>query len=246
MREVTEPAMTPALSTLTLPFDGGAPLALADLHRRLAVGDRAAVTFLAPPSDTGTTPHDVLEGAGFSVEDLTGTVATVTRLRTLSDLVAPDLRVLLSGLNPSPYAADVGVGFARPGNRFWPAALASGLVTVDRDPRHALVHHGVGMTDLVKRATARADELDKSEFRHGGARLERLVGWLRPQVLCVLGVTGWRAAVDRHAAAGWQPERFGGVRVYVMANPSGLNAHATPTSLAAELLEVQRAADMAP
>ena len=80
-----------------------------------------------------------------------------TRARTLPDTVGPGMRLLLVGLNPSEYAADAGAGFARPGNRFWPAALAAGLVTRTHDPFHALRVDGVGMTDLVKRATPRAD-----------------------------------------------------------------------------------------
>jgi TDG/mug DNA glycosylase family protein len=104
--------------------------------------------------------------------------ARVTRARTLPDFVGPELRVLMVGLNPSEYAADAGVGFARPGNRFWPAALAAGLVSRDRDPRHALRHHHVGMTDLVKRATPGAATLRRAEYRDGLARVGRLVAWL--------------------------------------------------------------------
>jgi TDG/mug DNA glycosylase family protein len=141
------------------------------------------------------------------------------------------MRLLVCGLNPSLYAADAGVGFARPGNRFWPAALAAGLVTRDRDPGHALRVHGVGFTDAVKRATVGADELPATELRAGMARVERLCAWLRPGALCVLGLAGWRAAVDRRAVAGPQQQRLGGVPVYVMPNPSGRNAHTTPAAL---------------
>ena len=89
------------------------------------------------------------------------------------------MRLLVCGLNPSVRAADAGVGLVTPGNRFWPAALAAGLVTRDRDPRHALLAHGVGMTDLVKRATPRAAELTRDEYRAGVERLGRLCAWLR-------------------------------------------------------------------
>jgi TDG/mug DNA glycosylase family protein len=142
----------------------------------------------------------------------------------LPDYVARDMRILFVGLNPSEYAADVGVGFARPGNRFWPAVLAAGIVTRDRDPRHALSAHHLGFTDLVKRATPRADVLSADEYRHGAARVERLVDWLAPAVVCVVGLSGWRAAVDRRTAVGWQRDPFGGRPVYVMPNTSGVNA----------------------
>jgi TDG/mug DNA glycosylase family protein len=132
--------------------------------------------------------------------------------------------VLLVGLNPSVYSADRGMGFARPGNRFWPAALGAGLVSRDRDPVHALTAHGIGMTDMVKRATARADQLDRAEYRAGHLRLEQIVSWLRPRAVCIIGLTGWRIAVDRKAIAGPQDEPLGEAKVYVMPNTSGLNA----------------------
>jgi len=134
------------------------------------------------------------------------------------------MRMLVCGLNPSLYAADAGVGFARPGNRFWPAALAAGLVTVDRDADHALWHHGVGMTDLVKRATVAASELTADEYRAGLERVEGLVRWLQPGAVCFVGLAGWRAAVDRRARPGVQPTGLADVPVYVMPSTSGLNA----------------------
>ena len=126
------------------------------------------------------------------------------RLRTLPDFVAPGLRLFVVGLNPSLYSADAGVGFARPGNRFWPAALAAGIVTADRDPWHAVTVDRVGMTDLVKRATVGAAELTTAEYRAGLARVERLAAWLRPGAVCFLGLAGWRAAADRKAVSGVQ------------------------------------------
>jgi TDG/mug DNA glycosylase family protein len=156
----------------------------------------------------------------------------------LADTVGPGMRVLLVGLNPSEYAADAGVGFARPGNRFWPAALESGLVTRTHDPFHALRFDGVGMTDLVKRATPKADALSADEFRLGAARVERLVEWLQPAKVCFVGLSGYRAARDRNAIAGWQDAAFGGRPAYVMPNPSGLNAHATHAILADHLRAV--------
>src|SRR5690606_15339648 len=100
-----------------------------------------------------------------------------------------------------------------------------GLVTADRDPRRALVEDGVGMTDLVKRATVGARELTAEEYRAGAARLARLVAWLEPAVVCVVGLTGWRTAVDPAARPGPQPEPFAGRPVHLMPNTSGLNAH---------------------
>ena len=232
------------------------PLALADLHRVLEVGAPVDLQVLhgdyegaaLAQDDVGGRffaswrpgpLRDVLVGAGFAVEDceVDGDVvrARAVRLGTLADTVGPGMRLLLVGLNPSLYAADAGVGFARPGNRFWPAAIAAGLVTHDRDPHHALVGHGVGMTDLVKRATARADELAAAEYVSGMARLERLVRWLRPAALCMVGLSGWRAAVDRHAAAGRQPRRLGGRPVYVMPSTSGANTHAPMAALVEHL-----------
>jgi mismatch-specific thymine-DNA glycosylase len=137
---------------------------------------------------------DVLVGAGFTVEDVDvdeqdgrSIGVQTTRACTLPDYVAGDMRLLVCGLNPSVYAADRGAGYARPGNRFWPAARAAGLVSRDRDPRHALVHHRVGMTDLVKRATTGAAELGRDEYRDGATRVERLVRWLRPRAVCFVG-----------------------------------------------------------
>jgi len=233
------------------------PLALADLHHALAVGAPAHL-LLHAGERSGTlddddfpgrwfsawqpdTLGDVLVGAGFDVQSCTVDEepfwldVRVTRARTLPDTVGPGMRLLVCGLNPSVYAADAGIGFARPGNRFWPAALAAGLVTVDRDPRRALLHDGVGMTDLVKRATPRADELTRDEYRAGIARVERLVRWLQPGAVCFVGLAGWRAAVDRRAVAGEQPGGIGGRPAYVMPSTSGLNARVPLEDLAGHL-----------
>ena len=157
------------------------------------------------------------------------------RQLTLPDVVGPDMRLLVCGLNPSLYSAERGVGFARPGNRFWPAARAAGLVELDRDPRRALADHGVGMTDLVKRATRRAAELEPAEYRAGLARLDAVVAWLAPARVCVVGLSGWRAAIDRRAAAGWQTRGVGGRPTYLMPNPSGINASASLAHLTEHL-----------
>jgi TDG/mug DNA glycosylase family protein len=203
------------------------PVELAGVHRAMAVGDVLELTlpggWTGPPS-----PPDLLVGAGFTVDDIATrdgrVVAHATRARTLPDTVGPGMRRLICGLNPSLYAADVGVGFARPGNRFWPAALAAGIASTDRSPYRALADHGTGMTDLVKRATVGAAELTAAEYRAGLARVERLVAWLRPALVCFVGLAGWRAAVDRRAVAGVQPAGLAGTPVYVMPSTSGLNA----------------------
>jgi TDG/mug DNA glycosylase family protein len=166
-----------------------------------------------------------------------------TRLRTLPDIVGPGMRLLMVGLNPSEYSADRGFGFARPGNRFWPAALAAGVVTRAHDPRHALAVDGLGMTDLVKRATPRADGLTAAEYQDGLTRVEHLVEWLQPRAVCVAGLAGWRAAVDRKAVAGVQARTVGGRPAYVMPNPSGLNAHDTVATLTDHLRAALALAD---
>jgi TDG/mug DNA glycosylase family protein len=239
------------------------PLALADLHRVLAVGTPVDVQVLVgsyeghalPDDDVGgrffaswepDELADVLVGAGFDVRrlEVDGDVvrAQAVRARTLADTVGPGLRLLTVGLNPSLYAADAGVGYARPGNRFWPALIAAGIVTRDRDARHALTVHGVGMTDLVKRATVGAKEIDVAEYRSGTARVERLVRWLAPTVVCMVGLSGWRSAVDAHALPGVQPGRFAGRPLYVMPSTSGANAHAQLPELVAHFRRALAAA----
>ena len=176
--------------------------------------------------------NDVVEGAGFAPADAGRVDAhadiELIRLHSLPDTVGPAMRLLICGLNPSPYAADSGIGFGRPGNRFWPAAFASGLVSTDRDPAAALANDGVGMTDAVKRTTRAASELTSDEYRHGMARVERLVDRLAPGAVCFVGLAGWRAACDRKAVAGEQSELLGRRPVYLMPSTSGLNAHAGP------------------
>lgn len=224
------------------------PWALMQLHRALTVDAPAAFTMRHGTHEGAVDDdefegrlfgewepeplRDVMTGAGFAVDSLEWDGdewinVHARRARTLPDFVDAGMRLLLCGLNPSEYAADAGVGFARPGNRFWPAALAAGIVSRDRDPMHALVAHRVGMTDLCKRATPRADDLSKDEYVEGIERVERLVRWLQPRVVCFVGLAGWRAAVDKKATAGEQPDGFAGVRAYLMPNPSGLNANSS-------------------
>jgi TDG/mug DNA glycosylase family protein len=158
--------------------------------------------------------------------------------RPLPDRIGPGLRLLMVGLNPSLHAADAGVGYVTPGNRFWPAMLEAGLLTRDRDPDHALRAHRIGMTDLVARASPRANELTAAEYRAGLAELEAKCERWQPGAVCFVGLAGWRAAVDRRAVAGPQERLVGGRPAYVMPSTSGLNA-ATPL---AALVEHLRAA----
>jgi TDG/mug DNA glycosylase family protein len=146
----------------------------------------------------------------------------------------------MCGLNPSPHAVRAGVGYATPGNRFWPAVLAAGLVTRDRDWEHALRVHRIGMTDLVARPTARAAEIAPAEFRAGFAELEATCERYRPAAVCFVGLAGWRAAVDRRAVPGIQERRVGGRPAYVMPSTSGLNA-ATPLPVLVEHLRAAAA-----
>ena len=190
------------MSHLHVPRDR-LPLALWDLHRALRVGAPLAMQMLhgeyegdALPGDdvggrffAGWSPGrlvDTVTGAGFEVHPDSVEVSgdevrlSAVRSRTLADTVRPGMRLLICGVNPSLYSADVGVGYGRPGNRFWPAVVGAGIVTRARDPIDALVRHGMGMTDFVKRATRTAAEVTRDEYRHGFARVERLVEWLDP------------------------------------------------------------------
>ncbi|MGO8730918.1 MAG: G/U mismatch-specific DNA glycosylase [Streptosporangiaceae bacterium] len=149
------------------------------------------------------------------------------RDQTIPDVIAPGLRVLFAGINPSLYSAAVGQHFARPGNRFWPALHRGGftprqLRPAEQDQLPAL---GLGITNVVARATARADELADQELREGGQALRAKAVRLRPQWLAVVGVTAYRTAFgDQRAVVGPQRELAPGTRLWVLPNPSGLNA----------------------
>ncbi len=160
--------------------------------------------------------------------------------RPLPDRIGPGLRLLMCGLNPSLHAVDAGLGYVTPGNRFWPAMLAAGLVTRDRDPEHALTVHRIGMTDLVARATPRAASLGAAEYRDGWAELEAKCERWQPRAVCFVGLAGWRAAVDRQAVAGAQERLVGGRPAYVMPSTSGLNA-ATPLAVLVDHLRAAAA-----
>lgn len=221
-----------------MPADGRAPELLRALHARTEVGDRVVVR-VGGAGWAARHLVDCLVGAGFVevvIEDGPGSVisANAVRGRSLADTVRPGLHLLCVGLNPSLAAADAGVGYVTATNRFWPAAVGAGLVRVGRDPDAALAA-GIGLTDLVKRATPRAHHLDPQEYRAGAARVERLVRWLRPGAVIFVGLTGYRAAVDAKAVVGPTPTRFGGRPGYVMPSTSGANAHADLPVLIAHL-----------
>jgi TDG/mug DNA glycosylase family protein len=166
--------------------------------------------------------------------------------QTIADVVAPGLRVLFSGINPGLYSAATGYHFARPGNRFWPALHRSGFTPrlLRPDEQDRLLGIGLGITNIVARATARADELRPEELREGGRVLGIKAGQLRPRWLAIVGITAYRTAFGHPGArVGPQDEPLGGTPVWVLPNPSGLNAHWGPESLAGEFARLRAAAD---
>jgi TDG/mug DNA glycosylase family protein len=155
--------------------------------------------------------------------------------KTVPDVIAPDLRVLFCGINPGLYTAAVGHHFARPGNRFWPALHAGGFTERVLSPfdERELLKSGYGITNVVPRTTATADLLTKEEIVAGGEKLRRKVLRYRPRVLAVLGVGAYRTAFKQpKAAVGRQNELIGNTIIWVLPNPSGLNANYQPAQLA--------------
>ncbi|MFJ6087074.1 G/U mismatch-specific DNA glycosylase [Streptomyces sp. NPDC092369] len=168
------------------------------------------------------------------------------RDRLVPDVAAAGLRVLFCGINPGLMTAATGHHFARPGNRFWPVLHLSGFTPRLMKPAEQgeLLSYGLGITNVVARASARADELSAEEYREGGRLLAERITLLRPRWLAVLGVTAYRAAFDdRKAQVGPQERTFGETRVWVLPNPSGLNAHWTAASMAEEFARLRVAAD---
>ncbi|MFC9077279.1 G/U mismatch-specific DNA glycosylase [Streptomyces sp. NPDC057062] len=167
------------------------------------------------------------------------------RDRLVPDVVADGLAVLFCGINPGLMTAATGHHFARPGNRFWPVLHLSGFTPRLFKPSEQaeLLTYGLGITNVVARATARADELDAEEFCEGGRVLGAKVERLRPQWLAVVGVTAYRAAFDdRSAVVGPQERTIGSSRIWVLPNPSGLNAHWTAATMAQEYGRLREAA----
>ncbi|MES2306545.1 MAG: G/U mismatch-specific DNA glycosylase [Gemmatimonadota bacterium] len=155
--------------------------------------------------------------------------------RRLPDLIAPNLRVLFCGTNPGLYSAALGQHFARPGNRFWKAMHASGFTRRLLLPEESgeLLELGLGLTDLVARASAGADELTREELVAGRRRLQRKVARYQPRWVAILGISAYRIAFAKPAATpGHQPELISGARLWVLPNPSGLNASHQPDALA--------------
>ena len=154
--------------------------------------------------------------------------------KTIPDLIAPNLKVLFCGINPGLYSGATGHHFARPGNRFWPALYAGGFSRRLLSPfeKDELLKDGYGITNLVRRTTAAADELTRDEYVKGAAALERKVRKYRPRVVAFLGIGAYREGFARSKAKlGRQPETIGDAVVWVLPNPSGLNAHFTPNAL---------------
>jgi double-stranded uracil-DNA glycosylase len=155
--------------------------------------------------------------------------------RTIADVIAPSLRVLFCGINPGLYSGYTGHHFARPGNRFWPTLFAAGFTErlLKPEEEQELLAHGYGITNLVERATATAAELSADELAIGGRRLRAKTERYQPQVLAILGISAYRLAFDQpRAVLGKQPDSIGTAQLYILPNPSGLNAHYTPAALA--------------
>jgi double-stranded uracil-DNA glycosylase len=150
------------------------------------------------------------------------------RGRTIRDVIARDLRVLFVGINPGLYSGAVDRHFARPGNRFWKTLHRAGFTDEELSPfdQRRLLTYGIGITNLVARTTAAAAELSPDELRTGTVALRRKVKRYRPRVVAILGIGAYRSAFDRpRAAIGAQPETIESARVWVLPNPSGLNAN---------------------
>ncbi|MEU6322903.1 G/U mismatch-specific DNA glycosylase [Streptomyces sp. NPDC047009] len=177
---------------------------------------------------------------------LTPAELEAARDRLVPDVVADGLKVLFCGINPGLMTAATGHHFARPGNRFWPVLHLSGFTPRLLRPSEQaeLLSYGLGITNVVARATARADELTAEEYREGGRVLSTKVAQLGPRWLAVVGVTAYRAAFgDRRAVVGPQERTIASSRVWVLPNPSGLNAHWTAATMAEEFARLRTAAE---
>ena len=173
---------------------------------------------VTPNPPTRPTPADLIAARG----------------KTLPDLITPGLSILFCGINPGLYSAAVGYHFARPGNRFWVTLYRAGitdrLLTPAEGP--ALLQFGCGITDLVARSTAGADELTTDELINGRRRLVATVKRFAPRCLAILGIGAYRVAFEqKNVSVGKQPESIGTTSLWVLPNPSGLNAHYQPPEL---------------
>jgi len=166
--------------------------------------------------------------------------------KTVRDVIAPDLLVLFCGINPGLYTAAVGHHFARPGNRFWPSLFAAGFTKTLLSPfeEKELLKSGYGITNVVARATASAELLTKEELMAGGSKLKTKVRRYRPAILAVLGLSAFRMGFQRpKASVGRQETRIGNTLLWVLPNPSGLNANYQRPELARLFSELRLAAD---
>ncbi|WP_067679485.1 G/U mismatch-specific DNA glycosylase [Nocardia miyunensis] len=166
--------------------------------------------------------------------------------RTVPDVLAPGLRVLFCGINPGLWSGATGHHFARPGNRFWPALSRSGFTPrlFRPDEEKELLALGLGITNVVARTTAKADELTSQELRDGGRALAERVRNSHPRVLAVLGLGAYRTAFGRpRTTVGRQSDTLGATDIWVLPNPSGLNAHYTLDALAAEFRKLREATE---
>jgi double-stranded uracil-DNA glycosylase len=170
------------------------------------------------------------------------------RNATISDVLPAEgdaFHVLFAGINPGLYSAATGWHFARPGNRFWPVLYASGFTPRQLKPceQAELTKYGLGITNIAPRATAQAAELTPAELKEGAARLLTLINARRPRYVAILGVTAYRTAFARpKATIGPQPDPLGSARLWILPNPSGLNASWQPPRLAAGFRELRSAA----
>lgn len=165
------------------------------------------------------------------------------RAKVLRDVIAPGLKVLFCGINPGLYTTAIGHHFGRPGNRFWPALYESGFTPRLYSPYEdeSLLELGYGVTNFVERTTARADELTPDEFVAGARRLERKVLEYKPKFLAVLGVGAFKTGFGKKIVSyGEQPERIGETRLWVLPNPSGLNANFQMPELARMFAELRQ------
>jgi TDG/mug DNA glycosylase family protein len=166
--------------------------------------------------------------------------------KTLPDLIAPGLTVLFCGINPGLYTAAIGHHFGRPGNRFWPTLHAAGFTPRLLDPseEHELLPLGYGITNVVERATAAADELTDAEMVAGGKALRKKVLKFAPKYLAILGIGAYRVAFDRpKATIGLQAEAVGETRIWLLPSPSGLNAHYQGKDLVKAFRALRKAAE---
>ncbi|MGP3535125.1 mismatch-specific DNA-glycosylase [Microbacterium sp. RD1] len=172
---------------------------------------------------------------------------------TIPDLMPEHPRLIFVGINPGLWTAATATPFAHPGNRFWPALAEAGILPrvpafssgFDEHDRAMILDAGIGVTSLVRRATARADELSRQELRDGAERVDADVARWQPRVVAVVGVTAYRQGFGYpRAAAGRQEAAIGGVATWVVPNPSGLNAHDTVATLAAAYAAPARAAGL--